>query len=759
MKKLTFVLIYLIFSVGIFAQHYNNNQLKVLATIWGETYLFHPSIIRSDKNIEWEKELVEFLPLLKKANTNEEFISIINSELLAQLQDPFTQVQTFHESGSRGDSNLASSQEFDYIKITAAQLSDISSLGALDILLNDPLSKKPLVLDLRIIKELEIDPHSHTFFYLLATMLIDHEIPSSTAVSREHFGWDEYNDWWYYEQRWKLKNSDKQMTDNGRMKPFVHYAQDIQSFTKKINFDTFKTIQRPIYLLTNNSFLSYYQSVIHSLKTNRAQLFVINENSGTIFTNHHSNLIKYSFDEYEFIMNTAFYINRGSIETVYDLNIPNIQLKDILTHLHKKSQPTDLNNHFSFDILAKKYKSTQQEISKEEKILGIIKTWTIVKYFYAHPNRCSIDWENSLEKYLEKAQNTRNSKEYYTLIQEMMATLNDSHVSTYHPSIMDFSKIFVAPISFEYIEDKVIITAIDSSIQANLNIGDEIVSIDGIMIHDILENERQKISSSNDQGLIATVINPGYFIGASGSMMNLGIKKGKEIITVETPRTKYIFQFMGFGDHSIESNIDENHIGYLNLSQLSDANALERELIKMKSTEALIIDLRNSYPTADFNHFLQLLCNKKSKLRIDEVPIVSAHLKDKKQIQISEHIIVPDTSFTYHQPIIVLIDKTMISRPEDIAIALESFPNVRFVGEQTQGTDGEMTKIHLPNGGETSFTGQVVKFGNGANFQGIGILPNLKVDRTIQGIKDDRDEILERALQLLSITEDRDSLY
>jgi C-terminal processing protease CtpA/Prc len=66
----------------------------------------------------------------------------------------------------------------------------------------------------------------------------------------------------------------------------------------------------------------------------------------------------------------------------------------------------------------------------------------------------------------------------------------------------------------------------------------------------------------------------------------------------------------------------------------------------------------------------------------------------------------------------------MISRSEDIAIALKSLPNVTFVGGQTQGTDGEMTKIHLP-GGETSFTGQIVKFGNGNDFQGIGIMPDI----------------------------------
>ena len=70
-----------------------------------------------------------------------------------------------------------------------------------------------------------------------------------------------------------------------------------------------------------------------------------------------------------------------------------------------------------------------------------------------------------------------------------MDPLNDSHVFTFHSSIFDYSKLFGVPIQFEWIEEKVIITAIDNSVDADLNIGDEIISIDGLSINEILENE------------------------------------------------------------------------------------------------------------------------------------------------------------------------------------------------------------------------------------------------------------------------------
>jgi C-terminal processing protease CtpA/Prc len=184
------------------------------------------------------------------------------------------------------------------------------------------------------------------------------------------------------------------------------------------------------------------------------------------------------------------------------------------------------------------------------------------------------------------------------------------------------------------------------------------------------------------------------------------------------------------------------------LAALTNTEDLVGELLTMKNTEALILDLRNSYPTADYQGFLNMLCQNELIIRQSEVPVISATSGEVWHYQVSKAI--PDASFSYTKPIIVLIDKTMISRPEDLAIALKSYPNVLFVGEQTQGTDGEASNIHLPGGGQTSFTGQIIKFGSGESFQGKGIIPDIEVKRTVNGVVGNKDEILEKALEILN---------
>lgn len=745
MKKAIFTFLILTFTTVVIAQNYELERLKVISTIWGETYLFHPSIIRADKNIEWERQFVEFLPKIKKELTNDEFIEIVNAELLSNLGDPFTVVQN-HEKNYTKKTKFKFTNTFDYIQISENQLSKIGSLEYLDSLVVDRNSDKPLVVDLRINEELKIDRHSNTLFEYFASMLIKEEITLSSLVTREHYGWDEYNDWWFYEQKWKVATNDKQISNSGKLMPLNSYSQELYQYLPNYDFNNFTPIERPIYFITNNSFLSYYNSALISLQTNRANTFIINEDSGRIYSAN-PNLKKYTFNGFEFILKTAFNINQGITDLNYRLNANSLNITDISNHINSHSLNSIKSKDFSFNILPKKYEYPSDTLSQEEKILGIIKIWTIVKYFYPYPDQISVNWEKSLERFLKLSQNTSSNKEYYRLIQEIMATLNDSHVSTFHPSILDFSEIFVAPVQFDWIEEKVIVTAIDSTVKADIYIGDEITTIDDLRINEILKKESKRISSSNRQGLLATVINPGYFIGASESKIKFDIKSNSKRKTIEIPRTKYIFQFMGFGDNRQTSTIFDNEIGYLNFAALTNTADLENELIKMRDTKSLILDLRNSYPTADYQKFLQMLCHATVTTRKSEVPIISA--SPDKIWQYSEKTISPISSFSYHKPIAVLIDKTMISRPEDIAIALKSFPNVQFIGEQTQGTDGEMTKIHLPGGGETSFTGQVIKYGNGKKFQRVGIIPDIKVQRTIDGIKNNKDEILEKAIEVL----------
>jgi C-terminal processing protease CtpA/Prc len=69
------------------------------------------------------------------------------------------------------------------------------------------------------------------------------------------------------------------------------------------------------------------------------------------------------------------------------------------------------------------------------------------------------------------------------------------------------------------------------------------------------------------------------------------------------------------------------------------------------------------------------------------------------------------------------------------------------VGSTTAGADGNVSGIVLPGGEQTAISGIGVFYPDKRPTQRIGIVPDITVTPTREGIQAGRDEILERALR------------
>jgi C-terminal processing protease CtpA/Prc len=66
------------------------------------------------------------------------------------------------------------------------------------------------------------------------------------------------------------------------------------------------------------------------------------------------------------------------------------------------------------------------------------------------------------------------------------------------------------------------------------------------------------------------------------------------------------------------------------------------------------------------------------------------------------------------------------------------------------GTTGLANRIMLPGGYGMFFTGQKVLKHDGTQHHGVGVRPTVPASRTVAGVAAQRDEVLERALKVLS---------
>jgi len=103
------------------------------------------------------------------------------------------------------------------------------------------------------------------------------------------------------------------------------------------------------------------------------------------------------------------------------------------------------------------------------------------------------------------------------------------------------------------------------------------------------------------------------------------------------------------------------------------------------------------------------------------------------------------------------VDESSISQSEYTTMAFRSSPRAIVVGSTTAGADGNTSPFALPGNLRTMISGIGVFYPDKKPTQRIGIIPDVKVEPTIAGIRAGRDEVLEEALRQLlgkSVPED-----
>jgi C-terminal processing protease CtpA/Prc len=79
---------------------------------------------------------------------------------------------------------------------------------------------------------------------------------------------------------------------------------------------------------------------------------------------------------------------------------------------------------------------------------------------------------------------------------------------------------------------------------------------------------------------------------------------------------------------------------------------------------------------------------------------------------------------------------------------IEGYKLATIIGQPTAGANGNVNVFTLPGNIRISFTGMKVVKHNGEKHHAVGIIPDILVSKTIKGIKEGRDEFLEKAISL-----------
>lgn len=98
---------------------------------------------------------------------------------------------------------------------------------------------------------------------------------------------------------------------------------------------------------------------------------------------------------------------------------------------------------------------------------------------------------------------------------------------------------------------------------------------------------------------------------------------------------------------------------------------------------------------------------------------------------------------------VMLIDERAISQSEHSGLMYRTANGTVFIGEPTTGANGDVTYFMAPGAIRISFSGHDVRWPDGRQLQRVGLIPDIPVAPTVQGIREWADEVLGKALEYL----------
>ena len=162
-------------------------------------------------------------------------------------------------------------------------------------------------------------------------------------------------------------------------------------------------------------------------------------------------------------------------------------------------------------------------------------------------------------------------------------------------------------------------------------------------------------------------------------------------------------------------------------------------------TKGIVIDIRN-YPSS---HVPFKLGSYFVSKRTPFVIFTAGNINNPGEFTFTSPYVIPSTGKTYQGKLIVLVNEVAISNAEFQAMAFKAGNNTTIIGSTTAGADGNVSGIMLPGGLRTAISGIGVYYPDGTQTQRVGIVPDIWVEPTIEGIRQGRDELLEKAIEII----------
>jgi C-terminal processing protease CtpA/Prc len=385
------------------------------------------------------------------------------------------------------------------------------------------------------------------------------------------------------------------------------------------------------------------------------------------------------------------------------------------------------------------------EPALEYRLLAAFKLWNVFHYFFPYLYLTG-DWDAVLPELIARMETAKDGREYALALAEMAARANDGHVSlTGSPTLDALYGQTPAPVAVRWIESSWVVTEVGEPARGSgVEVGDVVVALDGEPVADRDATLRRHLAASTEAGMRRKVADR-LLSGPPGSALALTVRgRGDQVREVRLRRQTWTPHPAGDTVRVLPGNL-----GYVDLGRLT-APEVDGMFEKLKDTRALILDMRG-YPHETAWEIAPRLNTRGAVYgALFRRPLVSALESDRSRTGVDFSQPLPKGEEPkYTGRTVMLIDERTVSQAEHSGLFLEAANGTKFIGSQTAGANGDVTYFALPGIASVRFSGHDVRHADGRQLQRIGLVPDIPVAPTIQGIREGRDEVLDRAVRYL----------
>lgn len=388
------------------------------------------------------------------------------------------------------------------------------------------------------------------------------------------------------------------------------------------------------------------------------------------------------------------------------------------------------------------------------RMLALFRYWNIIDYFFPYKHIFKQDWSVVLKEFLPQFAANRSALAYHLTCWRLINKVHDTHASIYRdPVINNWTGMKESVMAYKTINKKIIVfDYLDDSLAKfeSLRPGDEVLAVNNKPVASIRDFYAPYLCASNPAAADRNLI--WRFIFTRDHDDSLIITYKRQGAVKKAVMRLYANPPFQNGDSWRKPmyQLLSNDIGYINIGKI-EKDSLPLIFKKFMHTKGIIMDIRN-YPN-DFmpyamGEYLKPALTPFSKYTCPDYMNPGAF----KLLGYGKNGAAGNNNETYKGLIIILVNEQTQSSAEFTAMALRTAPRAVVMGSQTAGADGDISYVPFPGGFNSPFSGLGIYYPNGKDTQGVGIVPDVLVYPTQQGIASGKDEVLEKAKEYIRKT-------